>query len=109
MAWQVELLHLKRYRFIFNIVINLGRASPVIATVVTCIVFSVTSTLRADVVLPVISLFQVITLTTPHRLVSTSRQAAQTSIPAGPNQASPRPSPTHPARLLQPLHPLPHR
>ena len=54
----VELRHLRKYRVIMNIVEQIGRASPIIATVSTCIAYASTGTLSADVVMPIMSLFQ---------------------------------------------------
>lgn len=54
----VELGFLRLYRTAINIVVQIGRASPVVATLATCLVLGATAPLRADVVLPIISLFQ---------------------------------------------------
>ena len=49
-----ELHHLRLYRIIINVTVQLGRASPIIATVSTCIVYAMVGTLTTEVIIVII-------------------------------------------------------
>ncbi|KAL1500520.1 hypothetical protein AB1Y20_013176 [Prymnesium parvum] len=53
-----ELTHVRLNRILIALVVQLGRASPILATTATCIVFAYLGDLRIDIVTPVVSIFQ---------------------------------------------------
>ena len=53
-----ELKILRWYRIMLNVVLQLGRASPVIAAMLTCVTYALLGTLNIAVVMPMISIFQ---------------------------------------------------
>ena len=83
-----ELTHLRTYRIAINVVVQIGRASPIISILCTVLVLVLTSPdrFRADVVLPIISLFQV-------GLAPSPTSSPTPSPHLGHASATPRPGP----------------